>query len=441
VADTTSTSSNFALFPTEYVVKKLLIIGSDNLQFHKWSEQKKVPPGNNKQVKWGRYKALDLPLAPLAEGIPPTPTALEIDSILATLQQFGQTIKLTDVHELTVMHDSFQNGLKQLGRAMRRIRDAQLQTVLLGGTNVFFPNNKTTRGALTTGDVPDTVVFRKMTSKLKNPDEENGEAERFPDGFFRAIWHEKHTNDMLQDVTFEGAAIRGQRGKDLERGEIGAPWHATRHFETNFGPEFRNTGDPTIVDDAPVILGDVYGGAPSILPGLKITSNNGSGSLGASTPFDLTVTAVHKKKGLEDQISGVIDVATLGGDNELILVAPTNPAYVYNYYFGADAGTRFLVASNVVAGASFTIGAVPVTGTTAPVPPAEGEIVYTSYVFGMGSFGTCILKMEEAIITPNTATDSNPLKQFRLMGYKYFDSNTILNQLQLVRLEAVSAFT
>ena len=113
-----------------------------------------------KTVKWRRYNSLARATAPLAEGVPPTGKKLTHTDITATLEQYGDTIKTTDVIADTHEDDVLKESMDLVGeQAAETIEEVRIN-IIKAGTNVYYGNGVSTRGTV---DSPATRNdFRKI---------------------------------------------------------------------------------------------------------------------------------------------------------------------------------------------------------------------------------------------------------------------------------------
>jgi N4-gp56 family major capsid protein len=424
--------------------KELLAKGSRDLAYHQAAKVIPYPKGEGKIVRFGRYDAAEVALQALTEGTNPTPQALTISQVTATLAQYGKALQFTDLHLSTIMHDSWQQGMEELGFSMRDSRDYQLQDVLNAETNVLYPGSITARNSLTSTSVPTGKEIRRMVQNVKNPDAKGRAAKRFGNGLYMGVWHTNLVQDLMDDSTWAAQAVRQMQGvQDLKRGVFGV-WGGAMHVETNFSPEYQNLGDPggasAHTDATAVVTGDIYSGGPQTLIGLTFTSGTPTGgALTASTTFDFTVTAIHKHRGFEENISGVIQAATNAGEDGITVTYPDDTDFVYNLYAGASGGTRYLADSYSEGDTTYVVTSIPTSGSTAPTAPAEGVTAYTGHVFGADAFANVEHTIEDVIIV-DRADSNNVLNLHSTVGYKYFDANVVLNSNWLYRCEAASAF-
>lgn len=62
-----------------------------------------IPKNNGKTIEFRKYAALPKALTPLTEGVTPTGNSLSVSTKEATINQFGDYIKLSDMLQLTTI--------------------------------------------------------------------------------------------------------------------------------------------------------------------------------------------------------------------------------------------------------------------------------------------------------------------------------------------------
>ena len=89
-----------------------------------------------KTAKWRRYNSLARASAPLGEGIPPTGSVLTHTDVDATLEQYGDAVKITDVIQDTHEDPVLQQTMILCGeQAAETIEELRI-SILKAGTNV-----------------------------------------------------------------------------------------------------------------------------------------------------------------------------------------------------------------------------------------------------------------------------------------------------------------
>jgi len=437
-----STGGIPASIPDVWFKKELLKFGDYNLLYRRFAQKEKLPPGSGKVWKASRMKRLELPLDALSEGVTPAEYTLDMEHVSATASQFGIVVTLTDAAELTIATPLLQQAVMLVRDSMERFDNEFICEALLAGANVKFGGAATTRAGLAETDVLATAELKETLSFLEFPDDTWGAAPKYENGKYVCLLHRKHELDLLNDTLWKDMAIR--QGRDaLEKGSV-ASWMGIDFYVTNHGPKLQNLGNPTIVEDTTVVVADAFG-----LAGAKWTRRNGQGTLANSVDVDYTITRRHKHRRFEEGISDILDHAA-GNDgantNAVDVKMPSATAYVYSLYAGANNGTMFRVASNLAAGEVFQVDSIPSSGVASPARVGiTGTVggdrsVYVSFVMGRGAYAVVDLDRMEAGVSEDKRSDSDPLKQRRKVGAKWFGGALVLADNNLVRIEAASAF-
>jgi len=128
-----------------FAAKKLLERGQHIMVFERFGQMDPQGKNKTKTRTWRRYESLQRASAPLAEGITPAGQQLTKTDIIATLEQYGDMLPLTDViedtHEDPVLNQMMGLVGEQSAETVEEIRI----NVLKGGTNVFYANGVASR--------------------------------------------------------------------------------------------------------------------------------------------------------------------------------------------------------------------------------------------------------------------------------------------------------
>ena len=447
---------------TEYMAEKTLRIALVRLAAYQFAEKHTLGANSGRLFQLTRYEHLTLPQNPLQEGTTPANTPMTISKVTAMSEQWGTVITMYDVPLLTIKHNVLQKAIELLGMQAAKVFEREMQRTLMSVTNVAFAGTSNSdRTGLASGDVITSLDIQKAVSSLRNNGAEDwsrtssntnsaylkrigssgggtdtaqatmGEPETGLIGLIDPYIEQ----DLIKDATFLLAAQYSQQRR-LYQGEVGK-WLGVVFVRSNLMPSISLLSSPVCAS------ANVTGFAS----GLAISS-----------AYDLTVTRIRKAYGIEEAVSAKIDVSTDGSGDAISVILPTDTAYMYKVYIDqADAvGVQYEVqtASSSTAstaddiqgpvfegGQTIYITAEPAaTYNAAPVDPVTAITIHTTWIFGKEAFGVVELDKLQATLTPNTASDSDPLIQRRKAGWKAMFKCVVQNHNFIRLIESTSAF-
>jgi N4-gp56 family major capsid protein len=447
---------------TEYIAEKTLRIALVRLAAYQFAEKHTLGANSGRLFQLTRYEHLTLPQNPLQEGTTPANTPMTISKVTAMSEQWGAVITMYDVPLLTIKHNVLQKAIELLGMQAAKVFEREMQRTLMSCTSVAWAGTSNAdRTGLASGDHITSLDIQKAVAALRNAGAEDwsrtssntnsaylkriggsgggtdtaqatmGEPETGLIGLIDPYVEQ----DIVQDATFLLAAQYSNQRR-LYQGEVGK-WLGVVFVRSNLMPSISLLSSPSC--------------AGATMTGFVAT-------LHADDAYDITVTRIRKAYGIEEAVSAKIDVTTGGADQAIGVVLPVNTAYMYKVYIdvGDSAGVQYEVqtassALTVTAddlqgpvfegGQTIYITAPPaVTGNAAPVDPATGLTVHTTWIFGKEAFGVVELDKLQATLTPNTASDSDPLIQRRKAGWKAMFKCVIQNHDFIRLIESTSDF-
>ena len=447
MANTTNYASTFSSDIENYIQQETLRIADRQLVAYQFGDMLRLPKNRGTQYTASRYDRVNLPFSPLSEGVPPVGEALNLTQVSAIAQQWGDTITVTDVADMTIKHPLFQKAIELIALQMTETLERNTFSNLLAGTQINYVNSRGARASLVAGDVLNPHEINRAAAALftigapqfmgqTQPDtkvaaDKPAKASRDPRGFqhYVAILHPLVEQDMRENPTVVTAWSYSDLNK-LYNNELGE-WGGTRFTRSNMVPYFT--------------------GVASVTP----TGHTTGGNLADGTYY-VQVTGSVQQNGYEQRIyqasTGVV-ISGGSGNGSITLTTPTLAGYTFNVYCDTVAAPVHLglSASGPTSG-SLAGQAVQVAGTTAvtitgvgaartpPAAPATGVTVFPTFVFGKGAYGQVML--DDAKFTYlKTADKSDPLNQLRVVGWKVMYGTIILNQQFFMRIESTSAFS
>jgi hypothetical protein len=370
---------------------------------------------------------------------------MTISQVVATAQQWGDKITITDVAEMTIKHPLFKKATELTALQVAETLERNTFNNLMGGTQVNYVNSRTARASLVAGDVLNPHEVNRATAMLMNigaprfmGDEQTDEKLEADAGgaaasdnprkmpHYVALIHPFVAGDFSENATVVTAWSYSDINR-LYNYEIGE-WRGIRFCQSNMIPSY--TGVALVTGTAGT-----------------------AGSLATFTTYNIIVTGVDTQNQYESrvyQISGNISVT--GPNGSIAVTVPTLAGYTFNVYIGTTSTVANLgvttsgptsgplqgQATQIPSGATVIITGIG-TAQTPPSAPATGVTVYPTFVIGRGAYGQVMLDNVKFTYLKD-ADKSDPNNQLRIVGWKCFYGTLIENQTFFMRIESTSAF-
>jgi len=391
-----------------------------------------------------RFERLPLPFAQLQEGVAPVGEAVTLAQVTATAQQWGDSVIVTDVANLTIKHPIFQQAIQLVSLQMPETLERNTLNTLVSANQVNFANGRASRATLVVTDVMTPHEANKVFGSLVTYGAPRFNGDERPDmmieaGSYRdpskspavmqhyvALIHPLASQDMRENSQVNTAWAQNDINR-LYNNELGS-WGGHRWVETNMMPYWVGVALVT--------------GTAGIL-----------GNLAASATYNIQVTGSPASTSVEQriyQVSGNINVAANGS---ISVTLPTLPGYTFSIYIGTTASPTNLAttasgpavgpmagqATQLPSGATVILTGIGIAQTP-PAAPATGVTVFPTIFIANHSYGQVILENPEFFYLTG-ADKSDRLNQTRVVSWKCFYGSIILNQAFLARVESSSAFT
>ncbi|MBP3508738.1 N4-gp56 family major capsid protein, partial [Oscillibacter sp.] len=109
-----------------------------NLVHDQFGDKYPIPQHGGKTIEFRKYSPLDKALTALTEGVTPAGNKLNVSTVEATVDQYGDFIEISDVLELTAIDRNLEQSTKLLGGQAGRTLDTVTREVITAGTNVMY---------------------------------------------------------------------------------------------------------------------------------------------------------------------------------------------------------------------------------------------------------------------------------------------------------------
>lgn len=429
-----------------YLAEEVLPLAQRSLVVHQFGTKYKIPKGRGVTMTFTRYNRLPLPFAPLSEGVPAIAQALTIQQVIGTAQQWGGQVTITDVAEMTIFHDPFQQAKRLEGYQIAETFERNDFLTLMGGTQVNYVNSRGSRAALVAGDVLDPFTVQRTQIALQD-----GGAPMYagPQGVdvkkdiktlmrgnkgpatqphYVAVGRTMPLGDLRQNPTITNAWSYSEIDS-LYNSEVGQ-WSSIRFCSSNMVPSWTGVSNSGI----------------NPTPGT-------AGALATDTYY-VQLTGVDSQNQYESRIYQVSTGQSVTGPTGSITVTTPNIAgYTFNAYIGTSASpTNVALSASGPTSGPMTGQAVQLPANTAvvltavglaqtpPAAPTTGVTVYPTFIFGEGAFGVVELSDVEHFYL-NKAEKVDPQNQLRIISWKAYLGAMLLNTQFMARIESTSAFS
>ena len=246
-----------------------------------FGQKRPIPKNGGKTIEFRKFVPLAKALTPLQEGITPDGKSLEVNTVTATVNQYGDYVTMSDMLELTAVDNVIVEALKLLGRQGGATLDTVVRNILHSGTNVTYCPKVAADGTETAvtsrSDLDDTCqlsvkVVQQVVAKLR--------AQNAPtiQGKYVAIIHPYAAYDLMRDPEWIDAHKYAQP-ENLYEGEIGEIG----------GVRFVQTTEAKIYDGGvfgTLFFGDGAYGTTEVAGGGMETIVKQKGSAGTADPLD-----------------------------------------------------------------------------------------------------------------------------------------------------------
>ena len=138
---TETQTTNLAALSDEmktYYEKRLIDNAEPNLVHDQFGDKYPIPEGSGKTIEFRRYSPLPKALTAITEGVTPDGDNLQVSAVTATVAQYGNWIRLSDMLELSAIDRNVEQATKLLGAQAGRTLDTITREELNGGTNVLY---------------------------------------------------------------------------------------------------------------------------------------------------------------------------------------------------------------------------------------------------------------------------------------------------------------
>lgn len=251
-----------------------------------FAQKRPIPKGRGKTIEFRKFSPLPKATQPLTEGVTPEGKKLNVTTITATVEQYGDFITQTDMLELTALDNTILESTKLLGNQSGLTLDAITRDAIQAGTNVMYApkadgTEVLSRSALTPDCKLTVDLTKQVVAELR--------ANNAPtiEGDYVCILHPYCAYDLMSDEDWI-EAHKYTTPENIFEGEIGKVG-GVRFCESSEAKIYKGADDDCpdgYAVFAPLFLGANAYGTTDIEGGGLQTIIKQKGSGGTSDPLD-----------------------------------------------------------------------------------------------------------------------------------------------------------
>lgn len=220
-----------------------------NLVFLQFGDKVSLPKHGGKSIEWRQWAKFKKALTPLTEGVTPNGSPIQVGTVVATINQFGDYSTVTDLLELTTIDDNILETTAKHAENAQVTLDTVVRNELCAGTNVLFADKVTNgvaervseRGMLDMSCklTPDMVARASATLKKANAPK--------IDGSYICALHPSVAYDLMRHEEWIDVNKYSNASATIYNGEIGK-LYGVRFVESTEAPIFAGDNGGAEVD-------------------------------------------------------------------------------------------------------------------------------------------------------------------------------------------------
>lgn len=204
--------------------KTLITLASPYLVHDQFGQKRDIPKNGGKIIEFRKFSSLPKALTPLTEGVTPTGKKLNVSSVSATVEQYGDYIEQTDLLELTAVDNTIVEATKQLASQAGLTMDTIVRNEIVGGTNVLYCPKVSdgTETTVTSRSQMDTTSLLRVKDVFKAAAELKAMNAPKIDGYYVGIIHPYVAYDLMQEAGNQWLEVQKYATpENMLTGEIG----------------------------------------------------------------------------------------------------------------------------------------------------------------------------------------------------------------------------
>lgn len=211
-----STDAGLSVEMKTYYDRRLIARALPNLLFSKFAQKRSIPRRGGKTIEFRKFASLGVSKTALTEGTPPAGQSLTATAITATVAQYGDGVKFSDLVSTTTIDPILEETTDLLAEQAAESIDELVRDVLVTGTSVqYWDGSRAAAANITATDTLNVATIRRavLTLTLNRA--------RKIDGAYQAIIHPRQAHDLQGTTEWVQAQVAGERTGRVQDGSLG----------------------------------------------------------------------------------------------------------------------------------------------------------------------------------------------------------------------------
>lgn len=242
--------------------KTLITLASPYLVHDQFGQKRDIPKNGGKIIEFRKFSSLPKALTPLTEGVTPTGNKLNVSSVSAAVEQYGDYIEQSDLLELTAIDNTIVEATKQLSAQAGLTMDTIVRNEIVGGTNVLYCPKVSADGtetAVTSRAQVDGSSLLRVKDVFKAAAELKAMNAPKIDGYYVGIIHPYVAYDLMQEAGNQWMEVQKYASpENMLTGEIGC-LGGVRFVESTEAKIWNEGADGCAVFATLIVGADAYG--------------------------------------------------------------------------------------------------------------------------------------------------------------------------------------
>ena len=185
----------------------LLMRALPNMVHAQWGLKRNIPARGGKSIEFRRMERIVGTTGALTEGTPGVEINATFSNVAATISQYGQYAKISDLLETQAFDPVVAEYVENFGESMGDSVDLVVRAVLIAGSTVQWASTATTQNLVGSGMYLNSAEIREAVNTLKRQN-----SKPVVDGKYVCIIHPDNARDLFADTAvvnaFKDAAPR-----------------------------------------------------------------------------------------------------------------------------------------------------------------------------------------------------------------------------------------